>query len=46
MQEVLLLKNRRVSKEVNFMPLRLKALVLLTGLCSIAAFLADWGWNP
>jgi hypothetical protein len=31
---------------VNSMALRLRALTLVLGLSSIAAVLADWGWNP
>jgi hypothetical protein len=30
----------------NEMPLRLKALMLVTTLSSLAVFLADWGWGP
>jgi len=28
------------------MVLRLKAVMLITALTSVAAFLAEWGWGP
>jgi hypothetical protein len=31
---------------VNSMVWRLRALTLVLGLSSVAALLADWGWNP
>ena len=39
-------RTTAARKEVKSMALRLRALTLVLGLSSLAALLADWGWNP
>jgi hypothetical protein len=34
------------AKEVKSMAFRLKAVILITSLSSLAAFAADWFWGP
>jgi hypothetical protein len=39
-------ERRLPGKEVKSMALRLRAFTLVLGLSSLAALLAEWGWNP